>query len=203
MKRIGLCSIALVLLLAMVGCSSTEQPNSSKPNTIAPDNSTVDIDTSSITRIEKTGCISVSTDSIKGILTDTGRFEIAEIPQLGGVDVICGLDKENGESIAGIIFTVLDDNTTTMISYNFSKDAIQGKSKDPVRWGLDILLRILGDSLSDDTWDDILAIAEKSESVGGFGTDHEGYSNPDAGIIELIYADLGNNVQIDIRPYNS
>lgn len=197
MKKILSCFFALILLLSMVGCSDNEQPNTTSSY---KNNSTVDIDTSSIIRNEKPGFIPVSTDSIKDVLKNTGRFEILEVPQLSGVDVFCGLDKVDGNSIASVNFTISDD-ATTMVSYNFSKDAVQEQSESSVRWGLDVLLHIFSDSLTDDTWNEILLIASKNESVGSLGTDYDGYSNADTGI-KLIYADLGSSVQIDIEPYN-
>lgn len=200
MKKIVLYIIATIILLATAGCGSTEQPSNDNPSPIEPNNSAVDIDTSSVVRTPQQGLISVSTDSIKEVLTGTGRFEIAEVPQLSGVDVFCGLDKENGNSIANVNFTALD-NATAMISYNFSKEAVQGQTESSVRWGLNALFQILGDKLTDEIWNDILSVAARTESVGDFGTDFDGYSNPDTGI-KLTYADLGSNVQIDIEPYN-
>lgn len=200
MKKILLFLIILLLLLSMVGCSNAGKPNADQSNT---NNTTIDIDTSLITRIEKAGFIPVSTDSIKNVLKSTRRFEIAEVPQLSGdIDVHCGLDKTDSDSIAHISFTVLDDNATTMVSYNFSKTAVKGQNERSVRWGLNVLLHIFDDSLTDDAWNDILAIAAKNDSVGGLGKDYDGYSNADTGI-KLIYADLGNSVQIDIEPYSN
>lgn len=205
MKKMLLYSISLVFLLSMVGCSNdghiSEQSTIAINHNAEPDNSTVDIDTSSIVKIEKSGHIPVSTDSIKAVLEETGRFEITEIPHLSGTDVFCGLDKADGNSIADISFTISDDNATSIVSYNFSKNTINQETESSVRWGLDILLHIFGDSLTDDTWNDIVSIVYKNEDVGALGTDYDGYSNINAGI-KLIYADLGSNVQIDIVPMN-
>ncbi len=204
MKKTLLYFIALILLLSMVGCNNNhirEQSTTAIHHNAETNNSTVDIDTSSIVKIEKSGYIPVSTDSIKAVLEETGRFEITEIPHLSGIDVFCGLDKVDGNNVASVSFTISDDNATSMVSYSFSKDTVQGQSKNSVRWGLDILLHIFGDSLTDDTWNDIVSIGYKNEDVGALGTDYDGYSNVDTGI-KLIYADLGSNVQIDIEPYN-
>lgn len=204
MKRISLCFIAILLLLSVAGCNNSEHKNEQSTAAIHHNaeinNSTIDIDNSSIVKIEESGCIPISTDSIKAVLEGTGRFEITEIPHLNGIDVFCGLDKIDGNSIADITFTVSDDNVTTMVSYNFSKDMVKHDMEGTIRWGLDVLLQILGDSLNDDTWDDIISIAEKNEEVIALGTNYDGYSNDDIGI-KLIYADLGSNVQVDIIPY--
>lgn len=214
MKKILLFLIAL-LLLSLVGCGNARKPDTDQSNTnntnnveannstnAEANNSTIDIDTSLIIRIEKAGFIPVSTDSIKNVLKSTRRFEISELPLLSGnIDVHCGLDITDSDSIAHISFIVLDDNATTMVSYNFSKTAVQGQNERSVRWGLNVLLHIFNDSLTDDAWNDILAIAAKNDSVGALGKDYDGYSNADTGI-KLIYADLGNNVQIDIKPYS-
>lgn len=204
MKRKSLYFIAFILLLAMVGCNNSEHKSERTDTDIKhntdDDNSTLDTDAISIVKIEESGCIPVSTDSIKAVLEGTGRFEITEIPHLNGIDVFCGLDKIDGNSIADIIFTVSDDNTTTMVSYNFSKDMMEQKMEISVRWGLDMLLQIFGGSLTDDVWNEIISIARKNQDVGDLGTDYDGYSNADIGI-KLIYADLGSNVQVDIKPY--
>lgn len=203
MKRISLCFIAILLLLSVTGCNNSEHKNEQSTTAIhhnaETNNSTVNIDASSIIKIEESGYIPVSTDSIKAALEGTGRFEITEIPHLNGIDVFCGLDKIDGNSIADITFTVSDYNATTMVSYNFSKDMLKHDMESSVRWGLDVLLQILGDSLNDDTWNDIISIAEKNEEVSILGTDYDGYSNDNIGI-KLIYADLGSNVQVDIKP---
>lgn len=206
MKKILSLLITLFILLFMVGCndgknSDNIHPCTSKANNIDNNDSSIDIDSSLITKIEKADFIPVSTNSIKDLLNNTGRFEISEIPQLNGdIDVFCDLDKTNGDSTASIAFTVLEDNATDMISYNFSKTAVQGQGESTVRWGLNILLNIFDDSLTDDVWNDILAIAASNNEADGLGTDYDGYSNKDTGI-KLIYADLGDNVQIDIKPY--
>lgn len=127
--------ITLLMLLSMIGCNNGEssdrvQLHTNKTNNVDANNSSIDIDTSSISKIEKAGCIPVSTDSIKSILKSTGRFEISEISLLSGdIDVCCYLDKTNDDSIAFASFIVFDDNATQMISYNFSKAAIQGQGE--------------------------------------------------------------------------
>lgn len=200
--------ITLLILLSMIGCNNVESPDSvqlhtNKTNNVDANNLPIDIDTSSIIKIEKSGFIPVSTDSIKSVLKSTGRFEISEMPLLSGdVDVNCSLDKTNDDNIAHISFIVLDDNATKMVSYNFSKTAVQGQGESTVRWGLNVLLNIFGDSLIDDAWNDILAISAMNNEVGALGTDYDGYSNEDSGI-KLIYADLGDYIQIDIKPYSN
>jgi len=200
MRRIVCFLLILTILLSASGCGRVEQSDDVSTNNSVVSNTEVDIDFSSVIQVEKQGYIPISTDSIKSILENTGRFEISEFPHMydSYVDVICELDKVDENSIASIFFTSADDNTAKMISYNFSKDALQGGDEASIRWGLEVLMKILGDELTDDIWNDILLIAEKNESVGAFGTDYEGYSNPDTGI-KLIYADLGGNVQIDIK----
>lgn len=200
MRRIVCFLLILTILLSASGCGRVEQSDDVSTNNSVVSNTEVDIDFSSVIQVEKQGYIPISTDSIKSILENTGRFEISEFPHMydSYVDVICELDKVDEKSIASIFFTSADDNTAKMISYNFSKDALQGGDEASIRWGLEVLMKILGDELTDDIWNDILSIAEKNESVGAFGTDYEGYSNPDTGI-KLIYADLGGNVQIDIK----
>jgi len=200
MRRIVCFLLILTILLSASGCGRVEQSDDVSTNNSVVSNTEVDIDFSSVIQVEKQGYIPISTDSIKSILENTGRFEISEFPHMydSYVDVICELDKVDENSIASIFFTSADDNTAKMISYNFSKDALQGGDEASIRWGLEVLMKILGDELTDDIWNDILSIAEKNESVGAFGTDYEGYSNPDTGI-KLIYADLGGNVQIDIK----
>lgn len=203
MKRIACFLLILTILLSASGCGSVELADDGGADNSVVSNTEVDIDFSSVIRVEKQGYIPISTDSIKSVLESTGRFEISEFPHMydSYVDVICELDKVNENSIASIFFTSADDNTAKMISYNFSKDALQGGDEVSIRWGLEVLMKILGDELTDDIWNDILSIAEKNESVGAFGTDYEGYSNSDTGI-KLIYADLGGNVQIDIKAIN-
>jgi len=200
MKKIAGFLLILIMLILASGCSNVGQTNDISTDESVVGNIEIDIDYSSVIRVEKQGYIPVSTDSIKNILKNTDRFEISEFQHMGDtyVDVFCELDKVDGNNIASIFFTADGDNITKMISYNFSKDALQGEDESSIRWGLDVLIKILGDNLTDDIWNDILLLAEKNESVDAFGTDYEGYSNSDAGI-KLIYADLGSNIQIDIR----
>ncbi len=186
----------LLVSLALLGCSNNE-PSSY----VTPDNTPIKIDIDSIEKISNPGCIPVRTTSIKENLLATGRFEITEFSKpFGDVDVHFSLDNRKDNAAASVFFTEIDE-TTTIISFNFSKKDINGDISASIRWGLDALLQTLGDCLNDDIWDDLLTIAAKSEDVGAFGTDFEGYSNQDTGL-KLIYADLGNNVQVDIRPYN-
>ena len=198
MKRLVCFLCMLLVLVSASGCGSVEPSDDVSTNHSAVSNTEAEIDFSSAVPVEKPGYLPVSTDSIKDILKSTGRFEISEIPQMYVVDVLCELDKTDESNLAILWFAADEDNTTKKVSYNFKKDAVKDGHEDSIRWGLDVLMQILGDELTDDTWSDILAIAEKNESVGAFGTDYEGYANADTGI-KLIYADLGNNVQIDIR----
>lgn len=199
MKKLIYYLLTLLIILSFTGCGRTENHAAEKPSESIIDNTVYDIDTSSVQHIDKTGCVPVSTDSIKEILTATGRFEVSEIPNLNGVDVFLWLDKNDGESIANISFTESDDAATEMVSYNFSKDTLHSSSEGSVRWGLDALLQVFGDRLTDETWNSITSIADSNENVGAFGTDYEGYSNSETGIM-LTYADLGDHVQIDIEP---
>lgn len=200
MKRIVCFLVILTMLLSSSGCDSIEDHATVNTENSTVSNPEIDIDFSSVIQVEKQGYLLVNTDSLKSVLNSTGRFEISEFPHMydDDIDVFFELDKVDGNSIASVFFTSTDDNTTKRVSYNFSKDALQGGSEASIRWGLDVLLQTFGDKLTDDIWNEILSIAEKNESVGAFGTDYEGYSNTDTGI-KLIYADLGGNVQIDIK----
>ena len=170
-------------------------------------NAIIGIDASELIRVSAPGCLPINTESIKTILSSTGRFAYNRISWPGGggaaADVYFELDKpdgDNAEGAAQAFYQVLDENTTQMISYNFSKTMVHGDKHDAVRWGLDLLLRIFGTALTDEIWADILAVAAKSETEDAWGTDYAGYADEATGI-RLIYANLGSNVQIDIKPY--
>jgi len=210
----------LIILLAvcLCGCSKEINPkkiglNETAPNDAVsdsavdiPDNLVIDIDISKIVKVDAPDCLPVSTTSIREILSDTGRFAYDRIsyPVGGGAvaDEFFRLDKTDSEGSypARVSYQVLSGNTTQIISYNFNKSAINGNEHDAVKWGLGVLLRIFGAELTDNAWSDIMEVAAKSETEDAWGTDYEGYADEENGI-RLIYANLGNNVQIDIRPF--
>ena len=203
-KTLVYLQIILVIysLCCLVGCNNEKKYATKTSDVISKDNDYVDIDSSTLIRVEAIGRIPVSTDSIRDILQKTGRFEFKEIHFENGVsDYNFGLDKNGGnDCTAHLSFQVLPGMSTEIISYNFSKATVMSDQSEDIRWGLDTLLRIFETELTDETWEDILEVAESSEKVGALGVDHKGYENEHAGI-RLIYADLGDNMQIDIRPY--
>ena len=197
MKRTSI--FALIILIAfsfiLSGCTNDKAPTNDAPK----NNAVIDIDTSKIIRVNIAGRIPISTDSIRDILVETSRFNFSEIPFENGVtDYHFSLDKNGDNSSARLFFSVLPEKSTEIISYNFSKAAVKGNQSEDIKWGLDLLLHILGTELTDGTWGDILDIVSKSGTVGALGKDYEGYKN-EACSIRLVYADLGENVQIDIR----
>jgi len=99
-----------------------------------------------------------------------------------------------------LFYEVLPENSTTILSYNFSKADVNSEGHDTIKWGLDLLLRIFETELTAEAWTDIMAVAAKGETEDAWGTDYEGYANKEAGI-RLVYGNLGEKVQVDIRPY--
>lgn len=197
MKKISICFFIFILLFSMAGCNCIKT-GTVDTNAVDVDNSLVNIDSSLIIRIEKTGFIPISTDSIKGILQDTGRFEISEVACSDGKDVFCSLDKEEDNCVASVSFKAYDGNSTAMISYNFSQNMLQGETKNSVRWGLDLLFRIFGECLSDDIWNDILSIVSDDEVVDNSDAYCESLANSG---IKLVCTDMGNSIRVDIEPY--
>ncbi len=199
-------SILLVLLLFFLsGCTGKEKPaNPVSTPYVVQENSTIEIDNSELVKAEVQGRLPISTESIKAVLTDTGRFTHNRVELPGGnIDLHFSLDQPEGDDFPGaarIFFCVLSENTTEIISYNFSKVTVNGNQQDAIKWGLNLILQIFDTGLTDEIWADIMEIASKSEDAGAMGTDYEGYSDEEAGI-GLTYADLGETVQIDIRPY--
>jgi hypothetical protein len=205
MKRVSVLLILLIFCLS--GCTGSREranPVSTPDTHVSQDNSVIDIDTSKLVKVEVQGRLPISTESIKAVLTDTGRFTYNRVELPGGnIDLHFSLDKPDGDDFAGaarIFFSVLTENTTEIISYNFSKSEVNGNKQDTIKWGIDLVLHIFGTELTDETWADITEIASKLDDIGAMGADYEGYADEEAGI-RLIYADLGENVQIDIRPY--
>jgi len=199
--------LLILLILCLSGCTGGGGQDNPiyTPDTNTPQvNSMIDTDTSELITVDVPGRLPISTESIKAVLTDTGRFTYnrVELPE-GNIDLHFSLDKPDGDDSAGaarISFSVVSENTTEIISYNFSKSDVGGNKQDTIKWGLNLILHIFGTELTDETWSDILDIASKSETVGAMGQDYEGYKNEACGI-RLVYADLGENVQIDIRVY--
>jgi len=186
MKKIAL-SLALLLGLgSCVGPAPELTPTPTAPHEII--------------RVDKPGCLPVSTKSIKAVLDSTGRFYYQKIMLPDGViNVDFSLDRtDENEGWARLFYEVLPGDTTTILSYNFSKADVNGEAQDAIRWGLDTVLRILGVELTDDAWADIMTIAAKPEKQDAWGTDYAGLVDETAGV-RLIYGNLGEKVQVDVR----
>ena len=190
MKKIA---ILLTFLLCLSACGNQEIIMPQTQN-----NTAIDIDASRLIRVDMPGYLPVSTKSIRDILDETGRFSYQRItfPESAIANVYHHID----EDLASLFYEVLPESTTTILSYNFSKNDVRGEGHDAIKWGLDLLLRIFGTELTVEAWADIMAVAAKSETVDAWGTDYEGYVDKDTGI-RLVYGNLGEKVQIDIRPY--
>ena len=203
MKKTFVVTLVILIvcsLCCLSGCNNDKTSGNTPSNAAPKNNDFIGVDTSKLIRVDVAGRIPISTDSIREMLLETGRFDFNKIPFENGVtDFNFSLDKNGGnDGTANMSFQVLPGKSTEIISYNFSKSAVKGSQSEDIKWGLDVLLHILEAELTDEAWSDILEIASKSQEVGKLGTDYEGYKNESAGI-RLIYADLGKNVQIDIR----
>lgn len=205
------CALFMILAIFLCGCANNATPGQPSPtpaaSTAAPQSSqqssTPNVDASSLIRVDAPGCLPVSTVSIQEALTRTGRFTFQQVQLPGGnTDVYFRLDQPDGEDsdTAHIAYSLFTEDTTQILSYHFSKADVCGEKQAAIKWGLDLILQIFGTRLTDSTWDDIMDIAAKSETADPWGTDYEGYASQSSGI-RLIYANLGGNVQIDIRPY--
>lgn len=202
-KSIQFTFMIIILSLLLSGCGKNKTSAETPSHYYPKNNSKIHVDTSNNIRINIAGRIPIHTDSIKDILMETGRFQFSKIPLENGIiDYRFSLDKNESEdkSAAGLFYSVLPENSTNIISYNFRKVDAKGNQGEDLKWGLDVLLHLFGTELTDKIWDDILDIASMSGTIGAMGKDYEGYKNETCGI-RLVYADLGENVQIDIWPY--
>lgn len=64
-----------------------------------------------------------------------------------------------------------------------------------------IFLQLFDVELTDSMWNEIVTVSAMDGDVNSLGTDYWGYGDEQKGI-QLIYADLGETVQIDIHPYD-
>lgn len=208
MKRTSI--LLVLLILCLTGCTNSGGQDNEPSATevyIPQDNSTIDIDTSKLVKVEVFGCLPISTESIEDVLSSTGRFTYERItltaaPGCAIADIYFHLDQPAGDDSGGaatVAYQILSENTTQIISYGFSKSAVNGDKHDDIKWGLDLTLHIFGTELTDETWADIMEVAAKSETEDAWGTDYEGFIDETNGI-RLIYGNLGDSVQIDIRP---
>lgn len=192
-------------MLCVYGCARGQTPLQ-EPQGKGQDNNAISIDVSKIAKANEPECLPVKTTSIREILNGTGRFANTRIdfPERGGAlaDEIFSLDKSDSDTkAAGISYQVLAGDTTQVISYNFSKHAVNGDEHEAIKWGLDLLLHIFGTQLTHEAWDDIMLVAAKAETEEAWGTDYAGFSYEESGI-RLIYSNLGSGVQVDIRVYS-
>ena len=185
MKKIAL---LLALLLCLGSCAGAPGPT---PTPTAP---------AEIIRVDKPGCLPVSTKSIKAVLDSTGRFYYQKLTLPDGViNVDYSLDRtDESEGYARLFYEVLPGDTTTILSYNFSKSDVNGEGLDAIRWGLDTILHIMEVDLTDEAWADIMAVAAKPEKQDAWGTDYAGFMDEKAGV-RLVYGNLGEKVQVDVR----
>lgn len=197
MKKVYFAVLAAAILLCMTACDTHP------PAANAGGNSSE----AQIEQIDMEGCLPVTVNSLKAVLAASGRFTIEEVeqPQSDGrtsVAVYGWLDKDGDHWPAGIYFceTDTDHNATGIVSYNFLKSDVTGEKEEDIRWGFSVLLQAFEVDLTDDMWNEIRTIAQNGRPAEALGTDYEGYSDELAGI-RLVYADLSESVQIDIRAY--
>lgn len=141
-------------------------------------------------------------DKIQTTLENSGRFQTECVEQEDGhFDMILSLDKENGQGIADVFFSDYGNESADIVSYTFTKESALANEKD-IRWGFSLLMDAIGSELTDEIWQDIMEIAAKNGQVNPLGNDYDGISD-DKKAFFMIYADLGDTVQIDIRPFSS
>lgn len=199
MKRVCLLFLAAALLFCTTACGIYPSAANAGGNSSA----------AQIEKIDVEGCLPVTVNSLEAVLAASGRFTIEEVeqPQSDGrtsVAVYGWLDKDGDHWPAGIYFceTDTDHNAAGIVSYNFLKSDVTGEKEKDIRWGLSLLLQTFEVDLTDDMWNEIVSIAQNDRPAEALGTDYNGYSSELAGI-RLIYADLNESVQIDIRTYGS
>lgn len=197
MKKVYFAFLAAAILLCMTACGTHPSAVNAGGNSSA----------AQIEKIDVEGCLPVTVNSLEAVLAASGRFTIEEVeqPQSDGrtsVAVYGWLDKDGDHWSAGTYFceTDTDNNATGIVSYNFLKSDVTGEREKDIQWGLSILLHAFGVDLTDDMWEEIMIIARNDSPSEALGTDYDGYSDELAGI-RLIYADLSESVQIDIRTY--
>lgn len=140
--------------------------------------------------------------TIQTTLENSGRFQTESVEQEDGhFDMILSLDKENGQSVADVSFSDYGNESADIVSYTFSKESALANEKD-IRWGFSLLMDAIGSELTDEIWQDIMEIATKNEQVNPLGNDYDGFSD-DKKAFFMIYADLGDTVQIDIHSLSS
>jgi len=191
MKKILSIVQVILFLLCLTACGSANQSSQTDAKSV------------SIQKIDLEGYLPVTTESITNVLKRTGRFAISETKfNTGAVDVYGVLDKNGDEEAARVTFceTDIDHHATDFVFYNFLKSDVLGTKETAIRWGFSTLLSAFEVELTDDIWNAVLEVAQKAGSAGALGTDYDGYADEQAGI-RLIYADLGESVQIEIRPY--
>ncbi len=191
MKKILSIVLAILPLLCLTACKSADQSFQT------------DAEPVSIQKIDLEGYLPVTTESITSVLKSARRFTISEIKlDTGAVDIYGVLDKNGDEDAARVTFceTDIDHHATDFMLYNFLKSDVLGAKETTIRWGLSVLLSAFEVELTDDIWSAVMEVAQKTGSAGALGTDYDGYADEQAGI-RLIYADLGECVQIDIRAY--
>ena len=166
------------------------------------DNKSFVIDKDSIITIDNNNRLSVSTESIKKNMINTGRFYEGKIFNLedGTYDARFYLDKYNDdqEGIASLFYNVKNNpkNSTEIVSYNFSKENFE-KYKDNIYWGLEVILSIFDVDGTEDIYKTIEKNA-KTTSTSQLGDDYECYQNEGKNI-RVICANLKYAIQIDIR----
>lgn len=196
MKKACFAAFTAVFFLCMTACAAFSPSNSGESFRVAR-----------VEKIDVEGYLPVTVNSLEAVLSASGYFTIEEVeqPQSDGrtpIAVYGWLGKDGNHWSAGIYFceTNTSSNATDIVSYNFLKSDVTGEKEKDIQQGLSLLLQAFEVDLTDDMWKEIMAIAQKPGSSGILGTDYDGYSNEQAGI-RLIYADLGESVQIDIRAY--
>ena len=207
-KNVYLIALTISLTVFMMGCAEESNPpilDNDQPSIAdTQSNTPVEVDISNSIKIDKNGFLPISTVSMQEILnTYSERFdELLITHENGDIDMRYSLDKtEDGMSKAGITFKNEGDGEAIILSYNFAKADANGDHAQSIRWGFDLVTQIFSIELTDDIWSEIMDVASDDKEVGAMGTDYEGYSNEDSGV-RFIYADLGENIQIDIHPYS-
>lgn len=160
-----------------------------------------------IEKIDVERYLPVTVNRLEAVLAASGRFTIEEVEhsQSDGrtpVAVYGWLDKDGDRWSAGTYFCEIDtdNHATGTVSYNFLKSDVTSEMEKDIQWGLFVLLHAFGIDLTNDMWEEIMIIVRNDGSSAALGTDYDGYSDEMASI-SLIYADLSESVQIDIRTY--
>ncbi len=206
--------IGMMVMLLLAGCSNQaalKSNSESSQTAVVSNHDSVDISQFSIKKIEEKDSLPVAVSSMKEVLKSTGRFNEGEITgesdplQVQAVFFDLGEVQKDGSGTAS--FTIHLDgespkDSTKLVSYHFTKSDMQtDKSKD-IRWGLKTFLQLFHIELTDDMWNGIAAVSNMPGDTTGARTDYWGYGDERKGI-QLIYANLGDAVQIDIHPYDN